>query len=122
MKGLLIVLIPLFLISGSITANYIYINEVSDQLLAEIDAIPTPDQPDCIARTAALVDAWEEEMNTVSLSVSYTITDRISEHAATLHACASCGDRYGFYTSLALLRDAVGDMRRLERFSIGNLF
>ena len=122
MKGLLIVLIPLFLLLGGITANYIYINEVSDQLLTEINAIPAPDQPDCIAKTAALVDAWEKEMDTVSLSVSYTITDRISEHAATLHACASCGDRYGFYTSLALLREAIGDMRRLECFSVRNLF
>ena len=63
MKGLLIVLIPLFLLLGGITANYIYINEVSDQLLTEINAIPAPDQPDCIAKTAALVDAWEKEMD-----------------------------------------------------------
>ena len=70
MKGLLIALIPLLLLSGGIATNYIYINEVSNRLLTEIDAIPAPDHPDCVQKTTELVEAWEAEMKTVLLSVS----------------------------------------------------
>ena len=105
-----------------VTVNYIYINEVSDTLCAKIEALPDISDPACTDAVAEIADYWERRVDYAGLSVSYVITDRVSEQAATLVACAECGDLYGFRTALALLRDAVGDLRRLESFSIGNIF
>ena len=41
--------------------------------------------------------------------------------AAVLSACAACGDLFGYRSALALLQDAIGDVRRLEKISIENL-
>ena len=105
-----------------IAVNYIYINDVSDTLYERLDALPDVRDPSCTTAAEELCAYWESVVDTVNLSVGYTVVDRVSEQAVTLAACAACGDFYGFRTALALLRDAVGDMRRLERFSIGNLF
>lgn len=104
-----------------VTVNYIYINEVSDTLSAKIEALPDVNDPACAEAAAEIADYWEQRVDYAGLSVSFVITDRVSEQAATLVACAECGDLYGFRTALALLRDAVGDLRRLETFSIGNI-
>ena len=122
MKSLLVLLLLSLLLVTVTVGNYIYINDVSDRLLSKIQAIPAPNADDCSVRVAELIDFWEQTIDLVCLSVSYTVADRISEHAATLFACAECGDRYGFYSALALLRDAVGDLRRLESVSAGSLF
>ena len=121
MKVMIVVLTLLALLVTGTVCNYIYINEVCDRCLDYLDAIPEIDDAACGQQIDALIEYWENESDTVSLSVSYTVTDRMSEHAAVLSAAAACGDRYGFYTALVLVRDAIGDLRRFERFSIGNL-
>jgi len=122
MKSLIILLILTLLLILSTAGNYLYINEVSDRLLSKIEAIPPPNEEGCRLRIDELIDYWEGKLDTVCLSVSYSVADRISEHAAALSAYAFSGDRHGFYYALALLRDAVGDLRRLESLSIGSLF
>ena len=121
MKGLCILLFLVALLIGATLGNCIYINEVSDRLLLQIDSIPHPSSEDCEAPIAALNEYWEERFSTVCLSVSYTVADRISEHARTLFSAARIGDLYGFYQSLTLLRDAVEDMRRMETLSVVSL-
>ena len=121
MKSLIILLIlAACLLSGTV-GNYIYINEVSERLSAMIEALPASDDPMCGAMISELIDYWEEQRTAVCLSVSFTVADRISEQAAVLAACCFCGDRFGYYATLALLCDAVDDMRRLEQFSVENL-
>lgn len=105
-----------------VTVNYIYINEVCDTLIEQIETLPDVNDDDCLASVKRIADYWNERVDYAGLSASYVITDRISEQSETLVACAECGDLYGFRTALALLRDAVGDLRRLESFSIGNIF
>ena len=95
--------------------------EVSDQLLLQIEALPHPADEACHARVSALIDFWEQQFAAVCLSVSYTVADRITEHAQTLSAALQIGDLYGFYESLALLRDAVEDLRRMENLSVVSL-
>lgn len=104
-----------------VTVNYIYINEVCDTLIEQIDGMPDIKDDTCVEAAKQLGDYWNEQVDYAGLSASYVITDRISEQTETLIACAECGDLFGFRTALALLRDAVGDLRRLESFSIGNI-
>ena len=122
MKGLILVLILVCLLLCGTLGNYIYINEVSDTLLRKVEALAPPDDAACASQLRELIDYWKGEVDTVCLSVSYTVADRISEHAETLAASVACGDRFGFYHSLSLLRDAIEDLRRMERPSLGTLF
>ncbi len=121
MRSFAVSILLLLVMLGGIGYNYIYINRVADEMCAQIDALPEIDAEDCPAQAAELAEYWEKHADTVGLSVGYTVVDRVSEQAATLSACAACGDVFGYHTALALLRDAVGDMRRLESFGIGNL-
>ena len=121
MKSFWISMILLTAMLVGIGINYAYINKTADELCDMLDALPDVRDPSCAEAAAELRDHWEEIVGVVNLSVGYNIVDRVSEQAATLAACAACGDFYGYHTALALLRDAVGDMRRLEGFSIKNL-
>ena len=121
MKSFVVTAILLVVLIGALTVNHIYIKEVFGAMNAALDALPDVGEEDCPARAAELQAYWEEQADLVSLSVSYTTVDRICEHAATLVACAECGDLYGYRTALALLRDAVGDMMRFETPEVGAL-
>ena len=121
MKSLIVTLVLLVLMLGCVVGNYFYINRVADEMEALLNALPDIGEEDCAAGTAELRSYWEKRVGFVGLSVGYTVVDRVSEQAATLEACASCGDLFGFRTAAALLRDALGDVRRLERFSLENL-
>ena len=121
MRSFVVALLLLALLLGGVVCNFAFINETSRELLLRIDGLPTIDSPDCLPRAKALSDYWEGRIQTVSLSVCYPAIDRVSEQIALVIACAECGDVYGFCSSVALLRDAASDLRRLERFSVGNL-
>ena len=122
MKAFWISIALFTLLLGAIVCNYCFINRVASRLERALDAMPDVHSASCAEATRAFLAEWEKSVDLVGLSVSYPIVDRVSEQAITLVACAECGDLYGYRTALALLRDAVGDMRRLEKFSLENLF
>ncbi len=121
MKAFWISLVLLICLLGGVVWNYIYINDVFSQMTRTLDAIPSFDSPDCETACEALLETWKKHTDTVGLSVCFAIVDRVSEQAETLRICAACGDRFGFETARTLLRDALEDMRRLERVLIENL-
>lgn len=121
MRAFIITMILLALMLGTVTVNHIYIKEVFHKMETALDELPDVFAADCLEKAIALENYWEKQVDPVSLSVSYTIVDRVCEYAATLVACAECGDLYGYRTALALLRDAIGDMMRFEAPSIGAL-
>lgn len=121
MKTFTVSIVLAVLMLGVIVWNAFYINNVANEMERRLDELPDVSSPDCAGFAEDLRRQWETHDDWVGLTVSYTITDRVSEQAAVLSACAECGDLYGFRTARALLRDAVGDMRRLERFHVGNL-
>lgn len=98
-----------------ILGNALYINRMGFALTERLDRLPDIGTPGCAEGVRDLTDFWQERVGFVLLSVSYPIADRITEQAATLLACAECGDVYGYRTALAMLYDAVEDMQRLER-------
>lgn len=121
MKAFWISVALLIVMLIGVATNYIYINEVSDKILSHLDAIPDISDPNCVNAALSLHRSLEKEIDMISLSVGYSIVDRLCEETVTLCACAKSGDRYGFSTALALLYDAVEDMRRMEQFSMRNL-
>lgn len=106
---------------GAVVWNGLFVRSVTADLYARLDQLPDWDSADCPALAREIVEAWERQSPWIELSVSYAVADRVSEQAAALSAAATAGDAFGFRTALALLRDALGDMQRLERFSFGNI-
>ena len=96
MKVFWISIILLAVMLSGIAWNYSYINNVANEMISMLDALP--DAEDEASPTAAreIVDFWETRADYVALSVSYTVTDRVSEQAVTLAACAACGDKNFF--------------------------
>ncbi len=121
MKSLATTLILLVLMLGGITWNYVHINRISDELIEQIEALPDVGEEGCVEAVQTLNDYWLSHAESVEFAAGYTVVDRVSEQAVTLLACASCGDLYGYRTALALLLDAVEDMRRPESFSVGTM-
>ena len=101
--------------------NYIYINDVFLQMNSRLDRLPAPDSAGCAEALRELCSYWESQTDWVGLSVGYPTVDRVGEQAGTALTCALHGDCFGFYTAIALLRDSLSDMRRLECFSVKNL-
>ena len=121
MKSFAISLLLTVLMLGGIAWNAIYVNRIANEMNTMLTELPDIGDEECLGKVQEIWDYWERNTPYVGLSVGYTVVDRISEQAATLTACASCGDLFGFRTALVLLKDAIGDMRRLEQFSIENL-
>ena len=121
MKSVVASLLLFFLMLLAVVGNFYYVNGTADRLLSLIDALP--DAPDEASLTAAeeLQAFWREHTNSIGFSVGYTVLDRVSEQAVALVTAAEYRDFFGYRNAIALLRDAVGDLRRLERFSWGNL-
>ena len=104
------------------TANFIYVNYIADAMTELVDALPSIDEPLCVEKADELCKKWEKNAPFVGLTVGFLTVDKLLEHCQTLLSCARVGDVYGYYTALTLLRDSIDDVRRLEKFSVENLF
>ena len=122
MKSLIATVIFCCLMILAATANFIYVNRLADEMTALADALPSINDPACVEKAAALCKKWERHAPFVGLSVGFLIVDKLSEYCQTLRSCAEIGDVYGFRSALTLLYDSIDDVRRLEKFSIENLF
>ena len=119
MKTFLAALVLFSLMLFGVTWNAIYINKVANELEEQLSALPPINDPACEDAARAIRDYWDERKNRVSLSARFSLSDRISEQAYTLLACASCGDLYGFEVARALFSDAVDDLSRTETLRAG---
>lgn len=114
MKSFVISLLLLCLMLAGIIFNSLYINNVVNGIEERLDVLPDIGEEGCPEQAAELLHAWEAQVGWVSLSVSFPVFDRVSEQVSLLHAAAVCGDAFGYRAAIALLYDAVDDMRRLE--------
>lgn len=115
MKIFFITLAVFVLMLGLILCNTLYINRLSFMLLERVDELERADAEHRIPLSHELLEFWLSHTLLVGISVGYPTVDCVSEQAAVLRASAEGGDEYGFQIALTLLRDAVEDIRRLER-------
>ena len=121
MKTFVVSLILFVLMIFAIVWNFLYINRTADKLLELSEALPKT-SAGALKQAEALSAFWRERMDVVGFSVGYTVLDRISEQTVSLVAAAKYESDFDYRLAKALLDDAIGDMRRLERFSFGNIF
>ena len=122
MKSLIATIVLCCLMILATTANFIYVNRLADEMTALADALPSINDPACVEKADALCKKWERHAPFVGLTVGFLTVDKLSEHCETLRSCAEVGDVYGYHAALTLLQDGIDDVRRLEKFSIENLF
>lgn len=122
MKSLITTVILLILMLSVTVINFLFINQTADEMVDRIDALPAFGEAQSVPAAESLLRFWESRSATVTLSVGYTTADRVTEQAKLLLGAARIKDLYGYETALTLLTDAIEDMRRLEQFSIENLF
>ncbi len=122
MRSLIATIILCCVMFLAATVNFVYINRIADAMDELIDALPDINEPMCVEKVTEFCRKWEKNAPLVGLTVGFLTVDKLSEHCQTLLSCAEAGDVYGYYTALTLLQDSIDDVRRLERFSIENLF
>lgn len=122
MKSLIATIVLCGLMILATAANFVYVNHISDEMLETLSALPSINDPACLESLDALCAKWEKHAPIVGLTVGFLAVDKLTEHCQTLRSCATVGDVYGFSSTLTLLTDSIDDVRRLEQFSIENLF
>lgn len=122
MKSFIITLLLLALMLGGILVNHLYINNVANRLSALLDELPLAGDAESARMAREILSYWEANADWVDLSVSFPLVDRVGEQLNVLIACAECGDYYGYRSTLAILKDAVKDIKRLEKISMGSIF
>ena len=122
MKSLIATIVLCCLMILAATVNFIYINRLADDITALVDALPSINDPRCVEKIDEIHQKWERHSPFVGLTVGFLTVDKLSEYCQTLRSCAEVGDVYGYRTALTLLYDSIDDVRRLEKFSVENLF
>ena len=122
MRSLIATIVLLCIMILAATANFIYVNNLADAITEIADALPDIDEPMCVQKANELYQKWAKHAPIIGLTVGFSTIDKLSEHCQTLLSCAEVGDVYGYYAALALIYDAIDDIRRLEQFSVSNLF
>lgn len=122
MKGWVVAAAVLLAVCILVGVNGFYVRHTTRELMADMEALPAvPDPETTPAEVAALREKLDSHLTGLGLSVSYTVLDRAIETLYSLEANARVGDHMQYAASLALLRDMLEDIARLERFRLENI-
>ncbi len=123
MKGCFIGGVVLVVVVILVIVNALYVGRTVEELTSRLDALPkAPDGTATPLEIAALRELLESKEALLGLSVSYAVMDKVTEALYSLEAAAREGDVYQYGETLALLRDLIEDIGRLEKVEVKNLF
>ena len=103
-----------------IVCNGIYINKTVTELCDRITALPSCEQ--AAPSMGELADFWEHEKDLIGLSVPYEKICAVNGYIAELSYAIEYKEENDFEQSRRLALSAAADLRRLEQFTLGNLF
>lgn len=103
-------------------ANYIYIGSIYDHMTAIIDKISDVPSEENVQMIEELQKYWESKNTLASVSISYIIIDEVSNMIDSLSAYNQTQNVSEFANAKKLLRNSVDDIKRLEQFSVKNIF
>ena len=122
MKGCLLGGAVLLLVIALAVCNALFVTKTQAALLYELAALPpVPDPMTTPSQVAALRAHLESKEALLGISVSYTVIDKATETLRSLEASAASDDVMQYQASLAVLRDMLEDIGRLERLSLKNI-
>lgn len=121
MKSFIATLVLLGMMLGGILVNCIYINNVANDMLDAAEELRFLEGEESVLRAIALHEYWQKRVKLVDLSVNYLLIERVNQNLSLVVTCAKAQDHFGYLSALALLIDAIEDMRRLEELSLGGI-
>lgn len=121
MKTFFVSISIFLLLISVIIMNSFYINRISEQLMSAAKKITAPNGDRSIA-LSDFSNLWHKNRNKISLSVNYVYIENIGERLAAVKAAHLRGDNDMFLHELAMLKEEIRELNRLERFSSINLF
>jgi type II secretory pathway pseudopilin PulG len=112
---ILISIILISLLALATVINFSYINNVGNKLNALTVSATSSDAAMDLQRY------WRSQTNIVSITVSNSAIERLTDAIDTLVCYAKSERDEELPRSIALVLNAIDGMRRLERFSINNI-
>ena len=122
MKGCLLGGAVLILVIAAVILNALFVGHTVEDLTAQVEALPmTPDTADTPEAIASLREYLESKEALLGISVSYDVTDKVVEALRGLEAAARAEDVFQYQGTLAILKDLIEDIGRLEKLSVKSL-
>ncbi len=121
MKDMIIAIILITSLLICIVFNFIYLNSIADNMndmIKQISAVPSSENQDLID---SLKSFWEKHYSWVSLSVSFSDMDELTNAIDAVSASNAMNDSALLSTNIQRLENAVEAMVRLEKFKISNI-
>ena len=115
MKTFVIALCIFGLLLLTVTANFLYINRVTQELSALLDRMDTPER--AAASFAELEALWAHNRTMIGLSVPFLELCNMDEQLAQMRVALAEGEEIDFLLARALAGETVRHIGRLERFS-----
>lgn len=113
--------LTLFMILLVVVAlNFYHINHVADELNRQLDALPSCE--DAEEALDEMYHYWDGHKKCASLSVSYEVLYKMEENITDMQSAVAEKEESEFEKARALMRISIRQMRRLEKFSIENIF
>lgn len=102
--------------------NFVYVNSKSDELIAMVEELPSPEDAKCRSAVDALQKKWEECERIFQFSAVRTELNAIGDSIMSLKAYCKGKDSVEFEHHRELLLSAIQEVRRLESFRFGSVF
>ena len=122
MKNLVIALILFAALLAATTANALFVRRTVTELSEMVRAMPEAPGDDAGQAALAVRDLWEAKHAVLSLTVADSEMDSVDERVSTLCVLAGSGDGTDYRLAREMLRIALDELGRLERFSRENIF
>ena len=122
MKGCIIAMGLLLILVALVIFNAIYVRRTVDELLSMIEALPSvPRMDQTPSEIAVIREKLQKHEPFLGITVNYSTLDRASEALISLEANARTGDDLQYATTLALLRDLLSEIARMEKITVENI-
>ncbi len=121
MRGFLITGAMCFIMLCLISANYIYVNNTSENMLSiasGIEALPSPSNRELIED---LKNQFQKTRMLLSISICTKDLENLSNCIDSVESANELNDKSRLAVELELLKNAIEALSRLERFGIDNI-
>ena len=121
MKGFILTLILFTLLIASIIINCFFVNNVHKDMHELVDKVsPYPSEKN-EALIKQIEKLWDERKKLLSISVSFSEIDKVTNSIDALSASNQSKDATQIAINIKLLQNAIDTLKRLEMFSVENI-
>ncbi len=121
MRSFAVTLILLAGTLGLILWNSLYINNVTNDLLARLDSLPDVKDPACGETVGEIRQIWDKNADLIDLSANHQSIERVEMQLTLMQEAAKTENADSFAAARALLRDALRDIQQFEKMALGQI-